>query len=480
MVNINKTRTHHLVPNSNKSFPVGTIKMMEHYYQKLGFERIFSSLKSKGHDINSLLLLLLEYKFTENGSINKAADWINQGFLLDRYGLDPVHRQTLYLALELLGEHMDDIIASIQKALFEAYDFHATDINLDWTSIVMHGNMTEFILYGYSRDHRPDKCQITIGFCEIAAPYNIPIAITVRAGNVNDQTHFADTYGKVRHLLKDESLVIFDKGAHSKANVALIAESGNRYLTAKKLNKSDEKNMAAFEKSCPEALDAEGNVRAVTIVKPKSRTFLYFSKTLYAAQMRAAERRAREMVDDAMVFYTDLRAGRKVRKRFLGPAKRNVLIKTHVSVQTLLADMDYEQAYGYALTCCTSGKEGFFALKTNADVTAAEALVLYRKKDSIEKLFHSFKNEIKVKPVRCWKKERIIGVLLIGFIIQLFVSLLRHDAEIARHTCTNFIKKCLRNLTETVIVRETGEKRRVYSNFDPMNVEILRNCGAIS
>jgi transposase len=196
--------------------------------------------------------------------------------------------------------------------------------------------------------------------------------------------------------------------------------------------------------------------------------------------MRAAKRRAREMVDDAMVFYSDLRAGKRIRKRFLGPAKRNVLIKTHVSVQTLLADLDHGQAYDYALKCCTSGKEGFFALKTNADVTAAEALVLYRKKDSIEKLFHSFKNEIEVKPVRCWKKERIIGVLLIGFIIQLFVSLLRHAAEITRHTCTNFIKKSLRNLTETVIMRDNREKRRVYSNFDTMNVEILRKCGVIT
>lgn len=159
-----------------------------------------------------------------------------------------------------------------------------------------------------------------------------------------------------------------------------------------------------------------------------------------------------------MVFYDDLRAGKKVRKRFLGPAKRNVLVQTHVSVQTALTGLDYMQEYEYALNCCKSGLEGFFALKTNADVTAVEAMVPYRTKDSIEKLFHSFKNEIRVKPVRCWKKERIIGVLLIGFIIHLFVSLLRHDVEITRHMCKIFIKKYLWNVTETVIVRESGEK----------------------
>jgi len=126
------------------------------------------------------------------------------------------------------------------------------------------------------------------------------------------------------------------------------------------------------------------------------------------------------------------------------------------------------------------GREGFFCLKLSKNLTLAEALVTYRKKDSIEKIFHSLKNEIEIKPVRCWKKERHIGVLLIGFIAQLFISLLRYDVKEICCVSTKFIKKSLRNLTETNVFGRNGVKMHIFSNFDDMNMMILRKCGAIS
>ncbi|MDN7026232.1 hypothetical protein FGU65_15325, partial [Methanoculleus sp. FWC-SCC1] len=42
--------------------------------------------------------------------------------------------------------------------------------NMDWTSIVLHGTAAKLGKYGYSRDHRPDKKQITVGVTELADP----------------------------------------------------------------------------------------------------------------------------------------------------------------------------------------------------------------------------------------------------------------------------------------------------------------------
>jgi len=203
-----KTRTYNLQPNLNKTFSVGIPIVVENYYHNLGFEGIFGPLKSKGVDVNSLIKLLISYKLVENHSIVKAADCANQTFVRERYGLSRIDQQTLYRTLERLGTHADEIMAHIQHALFEAYDFPSTDVNLDWTIIVLHGNMAKLGKYGYTRDHRLDKHQLTLGLCELASPVNIPIGMTVRAGNVNDQEHFKDTYSQVYHLLKDESLVI--------------------------------------------------------------------------------------------------------------------------------------------------------------------------------------------------------------------------------------------------------------------------------
>ena len=65
-------------------------------------------------------------------------------------------------------------------------------------------------------------------------------------------------------------------------------------------------------------------------------------------------------------------------------------------------------------------------------MTLAEALERYRKKDSIEKIFHSLKNEIEIKPLRVWTEKSMLGAILIGFLAQLFVSLVRFEVPEVR------------------------------------------------
>jgi hypothetical protein len=60
---------------------------------------------------------------------------------------------------------------------------------LDWTSIVIYGDMSDLTRYGYSRDQQPGECYLTLGTAMLVPPYDIPIDLTVKAGNVNDQVH---------------------------------------------------------------------------------------------------------------------------------------------------------------------------------------------------------------------------------------------------------------------------------------------------
>jgi transposase len=61
---------------------------------------------------------------------------------------------------------------------------------MDWTSIVLYDNKCPLGNYDYSRDHRPDKKQITLGVSELSAPINLPVGITVEKGNMNDHTQY--------------------------------------------------------------------------------------------------------------------------------------------------------------------------------------------------------------------------------------------------------------------------------------------------
>ena len=132
-----------------------------------------------------------------------------------------------------------------------------------------------------------------------------------------------------------------------------------------------------------------------------------------------------------------------------------------------------KEAVEYLYEDSLNGREGFFCIKSCEDLTLKQALETYRQKDSIEKLIHSLKNEIEIKPVRVWSENSVYGALLIGFLAQLVISLLRYVHVELKHTCTKFIKKSLVNLTLTVEKTKNKVTRLLYSNFDPINTVII-------
>jgi transposase len=135
-----KLRTYEIVPNNNISFPIGTILTVEKLYNILNFASVFGKHKKHGIDINKLLKGLVSYKLTDNFSIKKAHEWINRDEVLDIFNLKEFSERTLYRVLETLGNNRETIISDIQDKLFARYDFEHTNINMDWTSLVLHGD----------------------------------------------------------------------------------------------------------------------------------------------------------------------------------------------------------------------------------------------------------------------------------------------------------------------------------------------------
>jgi transposase len=229
-MNITKQRAFPTIPTKNICVPIGSILAIQLFYEKPNLCNIFSKHKSKGFDLNSLLIGLVSYKLTENFSIKEAGKWVNQEAILDILNLERFHERVLYRTLEILGRNKEKILSDILGSLFLVYDFEKKDLNLDWTIIVLHGTKSKLGKYGYSRDHRPDKLKITVGVSELKKPINIPVGITVNRGNVLDLQHFPDTYNQVKNRLEEGSLIAFDKGANTGGNIRLIQEDDRSIL----------------------------------------------------------------------------------------------------------------------------------------------------------------------------------------------------------------------------------------------------------
>jgi transposase len=459
---VQKEITH----NSNISFPVGTFIAVKDYSKKLGFQTLFSKYKRRGIDLSNLVEALVSYRLSENQSLTRASQWINRPEVLCEFSLKTFEERTLFRVLETIGNNHEDVILQIQKALFSQYTFPDTDINMDWTSFVLWGTKAEIGKNGYSRDHRPDKKQITVGISQLRSPVGVPIGLTIEAGNVNDQTHFKKTFEQVAPVLKKSSLVVFDKGANSEDNLALISQRDMKYLSAKRLNASDDKVMKTFVPSAANCIDENNKMYGLMKEYPSRYDYLFFSENLKKEMLESKLRMAEHKLNEAKIIQKSIVEGNPLPKRF---TISNPLIDIKYSCQSKLENMTDEEAKKLLEESVITGREGFFALVSSEKLTIKQALETYRSKDSIEKIFQSLKNDIDIRPLRVWTTKNLRGAVIIGFIAQLIISLMRYDNTELAQISPKFIKISLENLTVTIEKNKSGSTRRIFSNFDSIN-----------
>lgn len=466
-----KPRAWDLEPNDNISFPIGTVLTVRRYYRKLGLEGLFKAYKQRGRDINALIQALISYRLTENQSVTKAAEWINRKEVLEVFGMKEFEQRTLYRILEVLGDNKEEIMYGIQERIFDHYEFPHTNVNMDWTSFVLWGEKCPLGKHGYSRDHRPDKKQITVGVTEIASPVNIPIGMTVREGNINDQVHFNNTFDQVIDRLKPGSMIVFDQGANRKANLERIEAKKMKYVTARQINKSDERTwIKDFNKGKATLVDDRYGVYGLKKHFPSRINYLFYSEDLHKTQIETKLRKVDRLFHEAEELQKTLEANRNLPKRY---RINNPLIEVQYSYQTKLASMDSDKAKAILKKACITGREGFFCLVSSEDLTLKEVLSIYRQKDSIEKIFNSLKNELDIKPLRVWSDDSINGAFIIAFLAQLIMSMIRYDYPDLKHTSVKFIRQSLFNLTVTIERRKDLSLRKIFSNFDAISTLIL-------
>ncbi len=472
-----RLRTIQVTETGNLSFPVGSIIATEYLFAKLGLWDVFSKHKKKGLPLERLTWALVSHKLSENRSVSKAGDRVNGQELLRIFSLEKFDVKALYRALETIGKNREEIISDVQDGLFSAYKFKRTDVTLDWTSLVLHGKACPLGKYGFSKEHRPDKKQLTVGVAELSTPINVPIGLTVNRGNLVDQRHFPITYGQVKGKLKQASLLTFDKGAYSEENLSLVSNDGMKYLTSRKLNKSDDKRISAFRKNGTELIDAGDGIYCTEYERGGKFNYFFFSEKLKKDQVEARKRNAMRKFGEAKEIQECLDKGKNIPKKYLID---NKLVEAGYSFRTKITELGEEASKKFIEEASLNGREGFFALISTRHLTPKQALETYRKKDSVEKLINSLKNEIEIKPVRVWTENCVYGALFIGFLAQLVVSVLRFEEEELKHVSTKFIKKSLENLTVTVEYRSDKRKREIFSNFEPINRTILKKWSGIS
>ncbi len=201
---------------------------------------IFCSVKigGKAKDFQKIVKSLIYNKLTDNVSINQIPN-IYPDEAFEYLGLKetPAER-TFYRTIERLGDKFE-IILELHQQFLVKNDLVSKEQFVDFSSTYFEGTKPELGALGYSRDGAPGKKQITFGIS--TGINNIPTALTIQKGNVQDKTHFDHIFKTVTKVLGEGSILIFDCGANTKTNKKMIRNGDIKYhyltLKAKKKTK---------------------------------------------------------------------------------------------------------------------------------------------------------------------------------------------------------------------------------------------------
>lgn len=469
-------RTFKVSRNDNLSVPIGNLIWAQAFFERFGLDDVIRTFKTKGTDLAKLAELMVGYKVGDNFSILRCHDFAMQRPIRNLMGLPEFSVRGLYRAVEILGENREAIITRFRQQFLREYGPELTDTVFDWTSLVYFGSKPDLAMRGHSKDGHPEECQMNIGISQLAKPVAVPIGMTVMPGNTHDAKHMKETYGQVAGDLTVGSTMIFDAGANSKPILDMIVDDGKHFLTRKRLNKSDDKIFATFSQSTWDCIDVEKGEYCLKKVFPSRVNYYFFSEELRDLELKGVEKKVRKKLKEAKDLQKDLENNKKLKKRY---QIDNVLIKATISLQTVLSEIGEEEAETILREKHTTGREGFFCLVSDRDMDPCEARSMYRSKDVVEKLFSSMKSDIGVRPIRTWTENGVYGVLLIGFLAQAMVSVTRFLCEPAFSKATKFITDPMQKLTLTIEKRKDGTTRRIFSNFNHLNVAILRTFGII-
>ena len=223
----------------NVTLNIGSVALIDKVNGRFGlFDSLFDSLTGRAKCLKETVKLLVYNRLGKCVSINR----LNSVYpveLFEYLGFKkkPGNR-TFYRNLERVGNKYKFVLEKYQ-GLLKKHDLISEKQFVDFSSSYFEGGKSLLGELGYSRDHEPGKKQIVFG---ISTGINqVPTALTVQKGNVQDKKHFKFMLRMSKKVLDVGSVLIFDCGANTKANKAKVRKLNFHYLTLKPKKKDSYK-----------------------------------------------------------------------------------------------------------------------------------------------------------------------------------------------------------------------------------------------
>jgi len=318
-------------------------------------------------------------------------------FADDVYGapFEGLELHDLYRSLDQLAEAKE----AVEKGWFAGHRDLFTDTDLlyfDTTSTYVEGSRPEELAaFGYSRDHRGDRRQVGLGV--VMTRGGLPVAHVILPGNTADPAAFRTAIEYLRATLGvGRVMLCCDRGMVSEENLQALRDAGMPYLVATKMRR---------EKTAQSVLSQPGRYRVVADNLEVKEVALPDVEDRYIVcrnpEAVETDRREREAIVAALE--TKLATG-SVKGLLRRAARRYVRVqgeKPSLDRRKIDEDARYD---------------GKWVLRTNSDLSAAEAAVAYKGLWQVEEAFRTLKTPLKLRPIYHWTERRVRGHIVVCFL----------------------------------------------------------------
>jgi transposase len=450
--------------HENVTFPIGNIVMLDRIKKDYGyFDFLFGKIGGKAKDFQKIVKSLIYNKLTDNVSINQIPN-IYPDEAFEYLGLKetPAERN-FYRTIERLGDKFE-IILELHQQFLVKNDLVSKEQFVDFSSTYFEGTKPELGALGYSRDGAPGKKQITFGIS--TGINNIPTALTIQKGNVQDKTHFNHTFNVAKKVLEKGSILIFDCGANTKTNKKMVRNGEYHYLTLKaKKKKSYRPIIQLFiqekKKGNTERFEMNDSIyECVKLEKEDETNYIFFSEKLYLELLQKREKKYQKLLEKNDKDLKKVKKG----KNLGSVITKDGYIILHGSIQKTLAPINNP---------FINGLEGFFALESSVNDEPEKILSLYKDRDKAEKFIRGLKDGLELRPIRHWGDLAIKGYLLLTFLTNFLVNLTLYLAKKPVVKDIRLLRKFLNNLTLTVAYPPNAFKFTLLSNISNEVISIL-------
>ena len=408
------------------SYRHGTVALAHAMWKRLGMDAVVYDALShvKGRSVSSKLIeTMVVNRIDDPCSKLAMLDWMPGTSLPFILGIDPthLHANRFYRAMDALWMRRGTIERKLFDSVVSRYSGGGIVLK-DLTSTYFEGMHCPMARHGHSRDHRPDRLQVSWSLVETEE--GLPVTFEIYPGNTHDSKTLQASIGRIQRLFGLKSgIFVSDRGISTEENIDTVTSAGFHYVVAETLSNITEIVDTAIAGGL-RPVDGGGDLTYADVFG-EDRYIVIHGGQKEIDDMAALNRALAkgERIVAAVNDYASKHpnAGST---RMLSRAVRETE-KHHLSTYF---DVEWNAA-GKNITARQKekvGRErryaGYWILRTDLkDKTAAEIISIYKGLWRVERTFREIKSSLDVRPVRHRRSDRVaahIWMCVLAYLIE--------------------------------------------------------------